>query len=48
MYEGNKDGGREIEDREGNIETERGLENNRKRKRERGRGREKEGGLKNR
>ena len=34
-----QDGGREIEDKEGNIQTERGLENNR----ERERGREKEG-----
>ena len=36
MYESNKDGRREIEDREGNIQTKRGLENNKKRKRERG------------
>ena len=43
MYESNKNGGREIEDKEGNIQTERGLENNRKRKRKREKGREREG-----
>ena len=39
VCESNKDGGREIEDKEGNIQTERGLENNR----ESERGREREG-----
>ena len=40
MYESNKDGGTEIEDREDNIQTERGLENNRESEKERGRKRE--------
>ena len=40
VYESNKNGGREIENREVNIQTERRLENNKKRKREKGRERE--------
>ena len=40
----NKDGGREIKDREGNIRTKRGLENNREKEKEE----KKEKGFKNR
>ena len=43
MYESNKNGGREIEDKEGNIQMERGLKNNREIERESNKGREREG-----